>query len=143
MCREMGPRNTSVPCHKTKTYATVDDWQTEIDVKVFEGERACTDGNNLLGEFHINGIQRARKGEAQVDVTFALDANGILSVTARDKVTGAKADIKIQGRNQLSSSDVERMVADAEANRREDERFRAEADEWEDGGVQEVDGAGE
>lgn len=74
------PRNTSIPCKKTSEFTTVSDWQTEIDIRVFEGERSHTDGNNLLGEFSINGVERARRGEAKVDVTFEVNANGLLQV---------------------------------------------------------------
>jgi len=115
------PRNTAIPCVKSREYTTCEDWQTEIDVVVFEGERPQTSANNKLGEFKISGVQRAKRGEPKVEVTFALDANGILSVTAMDKVTGAqaKADIKAD-RGRLTDADIERMVADAERYREED-----------------------
>lgn len=73
-------RNTAIPCRVTRTYTTEVDWQDSIDICVFEGERQCTDGNNMLGEFTISGIQRAKRGEPKVAVTFALDANGMLKV---------------------------------------------------------------
>jgi len=115
------PRNTAIPCVKSREYTTCEDWQTEIDVVVFEGERPQTSANNKLGEFKISGVQRAKRGEPKVEVTFSLDANGILSVTAMDKVTGAqaKADIKAD-RGRLTDSDIERMIADAERYREED-----------------------
>lgn len=115
------PRNTAIPCVKSREYTTCEDWQTEIDVVVFEGERPQTSANNKLGEFKISGVQRAKRGEPKVEVTFALDANGILSVTACDKVTGAqaKADIKAD-RGRLTDADIERMIADAERYREED-----------------------
>lgn len=115
------PRNTAIPCVKSREYTTCEDWQTEIDVVVFEGERPQTSANNKLGEFKISGVQRAKRGEPKVEVTFSLDANGILSVTAMDKVTGAqaKADIKAD-RGRLTDADVERMIADAERYREED-----------------------
>jgi len=115
------PRNTPIPCVKSREYTTCDDWQTEIDVVVFEGERPQTSANNKLGEFKISGVQRAKRGEPKVEVTFSLDANGILSVTAMDKVTGAqaKADIKAD-RGRLTDADIERMVADAERYKEED-----------------------
>jgi heat shock 70kDa protein 1/2/6/8 len=115
------PRNTAIPCVKSREYTTCEDWQTEIDVVVFEGERPQTSANNKLGEFKISGVQRAKRGEPKVEVTFALDANGILSVTAMDKVTGAqaKADIKAD-RGRLTDSDIERMISDAERYREED-----------------------
>ena len=115
------PRNTAIPCVKSREYTTCEDWQTEIDVVVFEGERPHTSGNNKLGEFKISGIQRARRGEPKVDVTFHLDANGILSVSATDKVTGAKANARIKAdRGRLTDEDIERMIADAERYREAD-----------------------
>ena len=115
------PRNTAIPCVRSREYTTCEDWQTEIDVVVYEGERPHTSANNKLGEFKISGVQRAKRGEPKVEVTFALDANGILSVTAVDKVTGAqaKADIKAD-RGRLTDADIERMIADAERYRAED-----------------------
>ncbi len=115
------PRNTAIPCVRSREYTTCEDWQTEIDVVVFEGERPQTTANNKLGEFKISGVQRAKRGEPKVEVTFSLDANGILSVTAMDKVTGAqaKADIKAD-RGRLTDSDIERMIADAERYREQD-----------------------
>ncbi|KAJ1429413.1 molecular chaperones HSP70/HSC70, HSP70 superfamily [Ochromonadaceae sp. CCMP2298] len=115
------PRNTAIPCVKTREYTTSFDWETELDVVVYEGERPQTSANNKLGEFKISGVQRAKRGEPKIEVTFSLDANGILSVTAKDKVTGAeaKADIKAD-RGRLTDSDIERMIADAERYREED-----------------------
>lgn len=115
------PRNTPIPCVKSREYTTCEDWQTEIDVVVFEGERPQTSANNKLGEFKISGVQRAKRGEPKVEVTFSLDSNGILAVTAMDKVTGAsaKADIKAD-RGRLTDVDIERMISDAERYREED-----------------------
>jgi L1 cell adhesion molecule like protein len=115
------PRNTPIPCVKSREYTTCEDWQTEIDVVVFEGERPQTSANNKLGEFKISGVQRAKRGEPKVEVTFSLDSNGILAVTAMDKVTGAsaKADIKAD-RGRLTDGDIERMISDAERYREED-----------------------
>jgi len=115
------PRNTPIPCVKSREYTTCEDWQTEIDVVVFEGERPQTSANNKLGEFKISGVQRAKRGEPKVEVTFSLDSNGILAVTAMDKVTGAsaKADIKAD-RGRLTDTDIERMISDAERYREED-----------------------
>jgi L1 cell adhesion molecule like protein len=115
------PRNTSIPCVKSREYSTCEDWQTEIDVVVYEGERPQTSANNKLGEFKISGVQRAKRGEPKVEVTFSLDANGILSVTASDKVTGAVANAEIKAdRGRLTDEDIERMIADAERYREED-----------------------
>jgi heat shock protein 1/8 len=123
------PRNTSIPCKKTSEFTTVEDWQTEIDIRVFEGERSHTDGNNLLGEFSITGVQKARQGEAKVEVTFEVNANGLLTVTARDKETNARADIEIaHDRGRLSNEEIERMCAEAERFRMEDEARTAAAE---------------
>jgi L1 cell adhesion molecule like protein len=119
-------RNTPIPCKKTRTYTTVDDWQTEIDVVVYEGERAHVDANNKLGSFVISGVQRARAGEPKVDVTFALDANGILNVSARDQVTNAEARAEIKAeKGRLTSDDIDKMIADAEQYRAQDEELNA------------------
>jgi L1 cell adhesion molecule like protein len=117
-------RNTAIPCKKTRTYTTVEDWQTSIDVIVFEGERPCVDANNKLGSFQINGVERARAGEAKVDVTFALDSNGILSVSARDQVTQAEAKATIKAeKGRLSAEEVDRMIEEAERYRAQDEEL--------------------
>ena len=114
-------RNTAIPCRKTRTYSTVADWQTEVDVVIYEGEKPTIVGNNKLGDFVISGVERARAGEAKVDVTFALDANGILNVSARDQVTGSEASAKIKAeKGRLSQDDIDQMVADAEKYRAQD-----------------------
>jgi len=115
------PRNTPIPCVRSREYTTCEDWQTDIDVVVFEGERPQTSANNKLGDFKISGVQRAKRGEPKVEVTFSLDANGILSVTAMDKVTGANANAEIRAdRGRLTDADIERMIEDAERYREED-----------------------
>ena len=115
------PRNTPIPCVKSREYTTCEDWQTEIDVVVFEGERPQTTANNKLGEFKISGVQREKRGVPKVEVSFSLDTNGILTVTAIDKVTGAKANADIKAdRGRLTDADIERMIADAERYREED-----------------------
>jgi len=115
------PRNTQIPCIKTQTYTTEENYQTEIDVCVYEGERSRTDENNLLGKFTISGIERAKRGVPKIDVSFSLDSNGILQVTARDMTTGAEARIEIERSGRSSDADIERMVRDAERYRQEDE----------------------
>jgi len=115
------PRNTPIPVSKTQTYSTTENFQTSVDVVVFEGERMKSDENHELGQFTINGIERAKKGEAKVDVTFSIDSNGMLLVEAVDQKTGARAEITIAGQNRASDSDIERMMKDAETFRKEDE----------------------
>lgn len=114
------PRNTPIPCVKTQTYTTEQNYQTKVDVSVYEGERLKSDENNLLGEFTISGIESAKRGEPQVEVTFSIDSNGILKVEAKDQKTGAEANISISNRSQASSEDVARMVEEAEKYKMED-----------------------
>ena len=117
------PRNTSVPCKKKSEFTTVYDYQQEIDVRIFEGERTNTDGNHLLGEFQINGIERAKQGEPKIEVCFEVNTNGLLTVTARDRVTGAEANVSLQhDRGRLSNDEVDAMVAEAERMRENTER---------------------
>eukprot|EP00994_Dinema_validum_P000048 NODE_100_length_2545_cov_148.215946_g67_i0.p1 GENE.NODE_100_length_2545_cov_148.215946_g67_i0~~NODE_100_length_2545_cov_148.215946_g67_i0.p1 ORF type:complete len:733 (+),score=271.53 NODE_100_length_2545_cov_148.215946_g67_i0:75-2273(+) len=121
------PRNTSVPCEKTRDFTTVEDNQTEVDIRVYEGERGCTDGNHLLGEFHITGIERAKRGVPKIDVTFSLNVNGMLTVRAKDRATGSTADIQITNdKGRHSDEDIDRMLKEAERLREEDERHIAE-----------------
>lgn len=114
-------RNTAIPVRKTRVYTTEEDYQTSVDVCIYEGERACVDANNKLGEFNISGIERAKRGEPQVEVTFEIDANGILQVSARDKKTGARAETTISNnRGRLTQEDIDRMVAEAEKYKKDD-----------------------
>lgn len=107
------PRNTAIPVTKTQTYTTEANYQTKVDISVYEGERLKSDENNLLGEFTISGIESAKRGEPQVDVSFSLDSNGILNVLAKDQNTGAEAKIEIANRSRVTSEEIEQMVADA------------------------------
>jgi molecular chaperone DnaK (HSP70) len=114
-------RNTAIPVRKTRVYTTEEDYQTSVDVCIYEGERASTAVNNKLGEFNISGLERAKRGEPQVEVTFEIDANGILNVSARDKKTGARAETTIsQNAGRLSQDDIDRMVAEAEKFKKDD-----------------------
>mmetsp|Transcript_70721 Transcript_70721/g.183546 ORF Transcript_70721/g.183546 Transcript_70721/m.183546 type:complete len:768 (-) Transcript_70721:335-2638(-) len=118
------PRNTQVPCTKESTYTTTENYQDAIDVRVFEGERPCTDGNHLLGEFTVTGIERAKKGEAQVVVRFALDANGVLNVTAIDKKTRATNKCTINNAcKSLDPADIKRMLNEAEVMKSADAEY--------------------
>jgi L1 cell adhesion molecule like protein len=115
------PRNTQIPCSRTQTYTTEDDYQTQVDVCVYEGEHLRTERNNMLGKFTISGIKRAKRGEPQVDVTFALNADGILEVTAVDRDTGVEANIKIENKQTTSEEEIQRMLKEAEVFRKQDE----------------------
>jgi len=114
------PRNTPIPCVKTQTYTTEANYQTKVDVSVYEGERLKSDENNMLGEFTISGIESAKRGEPQVDVAFSIDSNGILTVTAQDQKTRAKADIKISSRSRATTEEIDKMVAEAAKYNEED-----------------------
>jgi len=114
------PRNTPIPVVKTQTYTTEQNYQTKVDVSVYEGERLKSDENNLLGEFTISGIESAKRGEPQVEVTFSIDSNGILKVDAKDQKTGAEANISIANRSRASNVEVEKMVKEAERFKKED-----------------------
>merc|ERR1711865_938941 len=115
------PRNTAVPSVKEKTYTTTENYQEAIDIRVFEGERPCTDSNHLLGEFKVTGIERAKQGETQVVVSFSLDANGVLNVTAMDKKTRAKNECTISDAcKSLGPDEIKRMVEEAEAMKNND-----------------------
>lgn len=115
------PRNTPIPCTKMQTFTTDHDNQTEDDISVYEGERLKSNENNLLGEFHLSNIEKAKRGEPQIDVSFSIDSNGILTVVAKDQKTGAHADITIANRSALTSAEVEKMIADAALHKKEDE----------------------
>jgi molecular chaperone DnaK (HSP70) len=119
------PRNTAIPCVKTQTYTTEANYQTKVDVSVYEGERLKSDENNLLGEFTISGIESAKRGEPQIDVSFSIDSNGILNVTARDQKTRASAKIEIANRSRATTDEIDKMVAEAAKFKEEDkERMR-------------------
>jgi molecular chaperone DnaK len=117
-------RNTTIPARRTEVFSTADDNQSAVDIVVLQGERERAADNRVLGRFRLEGIRPAPRGVPQIEVTFDLDANGILNVSARDKDTGAEQRITISESSNLDQSEVERMVQDAERHRDEDARLR-------------------
>ncbi len=122
------PRNTTVPVKKSEVFSTAADAQTNVEIHVLQGEREMASDNKSLGTFRLDGIPPAPRGMPQIEVTFDIDANGILSATAREKATGKKQSISITGASTLDKSEVERMVKEAERNAEEDRRRREQID---------------
>jgi len=115
-------RNTTIPVRKTEVFSTAEDNQPGVDIHVLQGERAMAIDNIALGKFQLSDIPPAPRGTPQIEVTFDIDANGILNVSAKDKATGKEQTITITASTNLAENDIERLVKEAEANRREDER---------------------
>jgi molecular chaperone DnaK len=121
-------RNTTIPARRSEVFTTAADNQPAVDIVVLQGEREMATDNRVLGRFKLENIRPAPRGEPQIEVTFDIDANGILHVTARDKDTGAEQGITISEQSNLDQSEVERMLAEAEAHRHEDEQLRKQVD---------------
>ena len=121
---KMITKNTTIPTKFAQTFSTADDNQPAVTVKVFQGEREMASGNKLLGEFNLEGIPPSPRGTPQIEVTFDIDANGILHVSARDKASGKENKITIKANSGLNEAEIQRMVKDAEANAAEDHKRR-------------------
>ena len=123
---KMIDRNTTIPTSKTEVYSTAADNQTSVEINVLQGEREMAADNKSLGKFQLTGIPAARRGVPQIEVTFDIDANGIVKVTAKDKATGKSQQITISGSTALSDDEVDRMVKDAESHAEEDKKHKDE-----------------
>lgn len=121
---KMIEKNTTIPVKKSDVYSTYADNQTAVTIKVFQGERARAIDNHILGEFNLEGIPAAPRGVPKIEVTFDIDANGIVHVSAKDLGTGKENNITISGSSNLSKADIERMTKEAEANAEEDKKFQ-------------------
>ncbi len=124
----MIPANTTIPTKKSEIFSTAADNQTSVEIHVLQGERPLAKDNRSLGRFHLDGIPPAPRGVPQIEVTFDIDANGILSVSAKDKATGKEQNIRIESSSGLSKEEIERMKAEAQRNSEEDRRYREQID---------------
>ena len=122
-------KNTTIPTRKSETFSTADDNQTRVDIKVCQGERPMAVDNKLLGEFHLEGISAAPRGIPKIEVTFDIDANGILSVSAKDQTTGKEQKITITASTNLNKDEIEKMVKDAESHSSDDQKRKEEVEE--------------
>jgi molecular chaperone DnaK len=120
--------NTTIPIKKSETFSTAADSQTTVEIHVLQGERPMASGNKSIGRFHLDGIPPAPRGVPQVEVTFDIDANGILHVTAKDKATGKSQQIRIEASSGLSEDEIKKMKMEAEANAESDKKEREKVD---------------
>jgi molecular chaperone DnaK len=118
------PRNTTIPTKKSEVFSTAEDNQTTVEIHVLQGERQMAQDNRTIGKFQLTGIPPAPRGVPQVEVTFDIDANGILHVSAKDKATGKEQKIRIEASSGLADKDIDKMVKDAEAHAQEDKKRR-------------------
>ncbi|NCB04250.1 MAG: molecular chaperone DnaK, partial [Clostridia bacterium] len=128
VCTKVIERNTTIPTKKTQVFSTASDNQTSVEIHVLQGERDMAAGNKTLGRFHLDGIPAARRGVPQIEVTFDIDSNGIVNVSAKDLGTGKEQKITITASTNLSKDDIDKAVKEAERFAEEDKKKREEID---------------